>query len=56
MAKIVFYSLRARARVNTSIFGLKCPYRCVQCPDGRVPGWSGWKTAQKRLLEGSKVY
>ena len=42
-------------RVNTPIFGLKCPYRCVQCPDGRVLGWSGLKTAQKHLLEGSKV-
>ena len=43
-------------RVNTPIFGLKCPYRCVQCPDGRVLGWSGWKTAQKCLLEGPKVF
>ena len=45
-----------RMRVNTPIFGLKCPYRCVQCPDGRVLGWSGWKTAQKCLLEGPKVF
>ena len=43
-------------RVNTPIFSLKYPYRCVQCPDGRVLGWSGWKTAQKCLLEGPKVF
>ena len=29
---------------HTPIFSLKCPYRCVQCPDG--------KTAQKCVLEG----
>ena len=43
-------------RVNTPIFGLKCPYRFVQCPDGRVLKGLHWKTAQKRFLEGPKVF
>ena len=46
----------ARLRVHTPIFGPKCPYRFVQCPDGRVLKGLHWKTALKRLLEGPKVF
>ena len=40
---------------HTPIFGLKSHYRSVQCPNLGVLKGLCWKTAQKRVLEGSKV-
>ena len=52
----LYSEIYAHSRVHTPIFGLKCPYRFVQCPDGRVLKGLHWKTAQKRFLEGPKVF
>ena len=47
MTKIIFCNERP-------IFGLKCPFRSVQYPDGRVLGSLCGKMAQNMFLEGHK--
>ena len=47
--------MSARTLAHTPIFDLKCPYRSVQYPDGRVLRGLCGKTPQKHVLGGSKV-